>query len=177
MWSTKIIWKHKQWVLTDYYLGRFIQLTKHIPGLSIWSVSCHRKGSHNWHGYGHDNQKPWYRGWTYRKIETPFIHPPYKQTRMTLRFGKYIVTLCNLDREAYYRTSEILSIHHWGKLVFTRPEVFEHDGVEKRFYECPMPRCEFGGAKSKEEIGNHMHAHTAASIMLDKAYPSLSWKN
>ena len=192
-WPTKIVWKHKEHILTDYYLGKRIQLTQHIPGLSIWAVSFHRRNSYVWRGLGHNETKPWYKGWDYTVIKTPkdqgnkatTVSRPFADTRLTFRFGKYIVTFCNIDRERYYRNSEILSVSHWGKVKYLKPEpVIEAPNMIQAStnpmeypYSCPCERCDWGGDKTKDEIVNHVVDHAKQYELLETYYPDLTWRN
>jgi hypothetical protein len=179
-YTTKITWRYKEEVMTDYYLGKRIQLGRHVEGLKMWGASFHIKGSSTWRGVHHDEKQVWYRGWAYNVLKTN--NQLFSETRLTVRTGSPIITLSNIDRERYYRNVEVLRVEHRGRVSYEKPEEIPEmiQGTTAPMshpYKCPSERCGFGGDKTKDEIVRHLIEHQKAYDLLEHEYPDLTWRN
>ncbi len=108
----KITWQWRKRVMTDYFIFKWLQLSKHLDGGKHWSWEFHWKGSSAWY-------------YNFQRNYNKTIQYRFTRTRLTLRLGTYIIVFGGVDMNKYYKDVHVLEVKHGGKITYTAPPVYE----------------------------------------------------
>lgn len=155
---TVVTWAWKGQVMTDYFPYQWLKFSKHFKGISIWSLEFHWKGS-----------KTWYHNFRRRYTSGGSVSGGFTNTRLTLRFGKHIVSVGYNDTEEMYKDVVLLKMTCKGKVVF--------DVLDELKFADEFQYVEVAVDASEEDIREAIEEMKKSYYYLSKDYPSDTWRN
>jgi hypothetical protein len=161
-----VIWSWRKQIKTDYWLTSWLQLSSHFSGVREWAVELHWKDSNRW----------WYN------LHRRKIGSRWKHSRVTVRLGKYIISVGGLDRKKYYDNVRVLRVINKGKTVYSigvdMGSGKDVNGITT-MWQCPWAGCRWGMYNlTQEQITAHLKKHQEEYAHLNRDYPyKIFWRN
>ncbi len=151
-----ITWEWRGQIMTDYFIFWWLQFSKHFEGQKHWSWEFHWKGS-----------KAWYCN--FRRHTAMGESRGFKSTRLTVRFGKRLMVVGNVDMERYYKDVTVTKVVHRGKVTFLLiPKTFTKKTIDDlgEAMETMKKNSEEAVEKMKKGYDHLCHE-----------YPDNTWRN
>jgi hypothetical protein len=152
---TVVTWSHKGEAVKDYFLFSWLLFSRHLENKKTWMWAFHLKGHHAWY----NNFKRHYH-------KSDNLAKGFTHTRLTLRLGRYIVVIGNVDTEAYYRNVLLLKMVCRGKVVF---DIKEAEAEAEREGQYALI-AKTTAIATLEKMYKNFH-------LLSKDYPAETWRN
>ncbi len=111
-----ITWEWRGQVMIDYFVFWWLQFSSHFEGQKHWSWEFHWK-----------NSKAWYCN--FRRHTAMGESRGFKNTRLTVRFGKRLMVVGSVDMERYYKDVTVVKVVDKGKVTFLKHYSAEPDKV------------------------------------------------
>ncbi len=146
----KITWEWRKRIMSDYFVFKWLQFSKHFDGGKHWTYEFHWKNSNAWYC-------------NFKRHHDKTSRHRFSRTRLTFRLGTHIIVFGSVDMKKYYKDVHVLEIKHGGKITYKASPLMQDSMLTLE--------------ATPEGIGNSLEAMRKAYEHLSMYYPDDTWRN